>query len=126
MNQRFRLLTCLFLFALALLTVFSSDAVAVARQKQTQHAKKADAGRSKHHAAHKKGKHVALAAAARRKPAKSIDAAAPAETAAPLSGDLAAVRQAIDLVRKGKTGEATAIGKTIGDPAAQKLGPVFS
>ena len=121
MNQRFRLLTCLFLFALALLTVFSSDAVAVARQKQTQHAKKADAGRSKHHAAHKKGKHVALAAAARRKSAKSTDAPAPAATAAPLSGDLAAVRQAIDLVRKGKTGEATAIGKTIGDPAAQKL-----
>src|SRR5258708_17063651 len=114
-NQRFRLLTCLFLFALALLTVFSSDAVAVARQKQTQHAKKADAGRSKHHAAHKKGKHVALAAAARRKSAKSTDAPAPAATAAPLSGtaaplsgDQAAVRQAIDLVRKGKTGEATA------------------
>jgi soluble lytic murein transglycosylase len=121
MNQRFRLLTCLFLFALALLTVFSSDAVAVARQKQTQHAKKADAGRSKHHAAHKKGKHVALAAAARRKSAKSTDAPAPAATAAPLSGDQAAVRQAIDLVRKGKTGEATAIGKTIGDPAAQRL-----
>src|SRR6476660_1324576 len=40
---------------------------------------------------------------------------------APLSGDLAAVRQAIDLVRKSKTGEATAIGKTITDPAAQKL-----
>jgi len=120
-NQRFRLLTCLFLFALALLTVFSSDAVAVARQKQTQHAKKADAGRSKHHAAHKKGKHVALAAAARRKSAKSTDAPAPAATAAPLSGDQAAVRQAIDLVRKGKTGEATAIGKTIGDPAAQRL-----
>src|SRR5260370_967341 len=66
MNQRFRLLTCLFLFALALLTVFSSDAVAVARQKQTQHAKKADARRTKHHAAHKKGNHVALAATVRR------------------------------------------------------------
>ena len=39
----------------------------------------------------------------------------------PLSGDLAAVKQAIDLARKAKTGEATAIEKTIGDPAAQKL-----
>ncbi len=115
MNQRFRPLTCL--CALALLTAFSSDAIAVARHKQTHHAKKADAGR-KHQAAHKKGKH---AAAARRKSAKSTDAPAPAATAAPLSGDLAAVRQAIDLVRKGKTGEATAIGKTIGDPAAQRL-----
>src|SRR6266403_5223709 len=120
MNQRFRPLTCL--CALAMLTAFSSDAVAAARHKQTHHAKKADAGHKqagrKHHAAHKKGKH---AAAARRKSAKSTDAPAPAATAAPLSGDLAAVRQAIDLVRKGKTGEATAIGKTIGDPAAQKL-----
>jgi soluble lytic murein transglycosylase len=121
MNQRFRPLTCL--FALAMLTAFSSDAVAAARHKQTQHAKKADAGR-KHHAAqktHKKSKH---AAAARRKSAKSTDTSdtsAPAATAAPLTGDLAVVRQAIDLARKGKTGEATAIGKTIGDPAAQRL-----
>jgi soluble lytic murein transglycosylase len=123
MNQRFRPLTCL--CALAMLTAFSSDAVAAARHKQTHHAKKADAGHKqagrKHHAAHNKGKHAANAAAARRKSAKSTDAPAPAATAAPLSGDLAAVRQAIDLVRKGKTGEATAIGKTIGDPAAQKL-----
>jgi hypothetical protein len=64
---------------------------------------------------------VALAAAARRKSAKSTDAPAPAAAAVPLSGDLAVVRQAIDLARKGKTGEATAIGKTIGDPAAQRL-----
>jgi soluble lytic murein transglycosylase len=118
MNQRFRPLTCL--FALAMLTAFSSDAVAAARQKQTHQAKKADAGR-KHHAAHKKGKHAAQAAAARRKSAKSKDTSAPAATAAPLTGDLVAVRQAIDLARKAKTGEATAIGKTIGDPAAQKL-----
>src|SRR5438552_14487069 len=98
MNQRFRPLT--FLFALALLTAFSSEAIAVARHKQTHHAKKADAG-PKHagrkHQAAKKGKH---AAAARRKSAKSTDAPAPAATAAPLSGDHAAVKQAIDLVRK--------------------------
>jgi soluble lytic murein transglycosylase len=118
MNQRFRPLTCL--FALAMLTAFSSDAVAAARHKQTHQAKKPDAGR-KHHAAHKKGKHAAHSAAARRKSAKSKDTSAPAATATPLTGDLAAVRQAIDLVRKAKTGEATAIGKTIGDPAAQKL-----
>src|ERR1700682_3307307 len=41
--------------------------------------------------------------------------------APPLSGDLAAVRDAIDLARKAKTNEATAIQKTIGDPAARKL-----
>jgi soluble lytic murein transglycosylase len=121
MNQRFRPLTCL--FTLGLLTAFSSDAVAVTRHKQTHQAKKAEAGHKRHaaHKAAKKGKHAAQAAAVRRKSAKSTDTSAPAETAAPLSGDLAAVRQAIDLARKGKTGEATAIGKTIGDPAAQKL-----
>jgi soluble lytic murein transglycosylase len=41
--------------------------------------------------------------------------------AAPLSGDLAAVKQAIDLVRRGKTSEATAIKKSIDDPVAQKV-----
>src|SRR5258705_1475876 len=123
MNQRFRPLTCL--CALAMLTAFSSDAAAAARHKQTHHAKKADAGPKhagrKHQAAHKKARHAANTAAARRKSTKSTDAPAPAATAAPLTGDLAAVRQAIDLVRKGKTGEATAIGKTIADPAAPKL-----
>ena len=44
-----------------------------------------------------------------------------AADAVPLSGDLAAVRNAIDLARKAKTSEATAIEKTIGDPAARKL-----
>jgi hypothetical protein len=120
MNQRFRPLTCL--FALAMLTAFSSDAVAAARHKQTQHAKKADAGH-KRHAAQKTHKKSSMAAV-RRKSAKSTDTTdtlAPAATAAPLTGDLAVVRQAIDLARKGKTGEATAIGKTIGDPAAQRL-----
>jgi soluble lytic murein transglycosylase len=122
MNQRFRPLTCL--CALAMLTAFSSDAAAAARHKQTHHAKKAEAGPNhagrKHQAAHKKARHASTAAAARRKSTKSTDDA-PAATTAPLTGDLAAVRQAIDLVRKGKTGEATAIGKTIADPAAQKL-----
>jgi soluble lytic murein transglycosylase len=106
---------------LALLTALSSDALALARHKQVHHGKKADAGH-KRHAALKKGRHAAHDAAARRKSAPSTEASsAPAATPAPLSGDLAAVRQAIDLVRKSKTGEATAIEKTIGDPAAQKL-----
>ena len=45
----------------------------------------------------------------------------PNADASPLSADLAAVKNAIDLARKAKTGEATAIQKTIGDPAARKL-----
>ena len=121
MNQHFRPLTCFSALALtgAMLTALSSDAAALARHPQVQPAKKADAGHQRH-AAHKKGRHAAHVAG-RRKSAKSTDTPVPAATAVPLTGDLAAVRQAIDLVRKSKTGEATVIEKTIGDPAAQKL-----
>jgi soluble lytic murein transglycosylase-like protein len=40
---------------------------------------------------------------------------------ASLPPDLAAVKQALELVRKSKTGEATALATSIGDPVAQKL-----
>jgi soluble lytic murein transglycosylase len=114
MNQRFGPLTCF--FSLAVLAALSNDAGALAHQKQT-HSKKADAASGaghRHVSGHKKDKHVATA---RHKPAPPNDEAA----APPLTGDLAAVKQAIDLMRKGKTTEATAVEKTIGDPAAQKL-----
>ncbi|MGA8293325.1 MAG: lytic transglycosylase domain-containing protein [Rhodoplanes sp.] len=54
-------------------------------------------------------------------PAPAIDAPTPAAAATPLSGDLAAVKQAIDLMREGKTREATAVKKWIDDPVAQKV-----
>src|SRR6266704_815482 len=119
MNRRFRPLTCF--FSLAMLVALSDDAVARTRHKQIQHAGKANATTKfghQRHAANKKSKHVA---AARHKPAPPVDKPAQTATAAPLTGDLAAVKQAIDLARKGKTGEATAIEKAIGDPVAQKL-----
>ena len=47
--------------------------------------------------------------------------AAPKEAIAPLTGDLALVKEAIDLARKAKTQEATDIRNRIADPAAQKL-----
>ena len=53
------------------------------------------------------------AAAARGKAAPPVNVPAPTVAAAPLSGDLAAVKQAIDLMREGKTGEATGIKKSI-------------
>ena len=118
MNRRFGPL-----LTLAMLAAFSGDAIALARHKQTQHARKADAATSAGHqrnSALKKRRH-AVHVAARRKPAASIDGAPQTAAASPLSGDLAAVKQAIDLVRKAKTGEATVIEKAIGDPAAQKL-----
>jgi len=61
------------------------------------------------------------ATAVQRKPTPPIDAPAPTVAATRLSGDLAAVKQAIDLVRKGKTGEATGIKNSIDDPVAQKV-----
>src|SRR5712691_10418240 len=122
MNRRFGPLTCC--LTLAMLTALSSDAIALARHKQTHHARKPDATTKASHHRHsalKKRRHAVHVAAARRKPAPSIDGPAQTAAASPLSGDLAAVKQAIDLVRKAKTGEATVIEKTIGDPAARKL-----
>jgi oxalate decarboxylase/phosphoglucose isomerase-like protein (cupin superfamily) len=64
---------------------------------------------------------TASVAAMQRKATPPIDAAAPTVASPPALSDLAAVKQAIDLVRGGKTGEATGIEKSIGDPVAQKL-----
>jgi soluble lytic murein transglycosylase len=121
MNRRFWLLTC---FSFAMLAASSYDAVALARHKQVQHAKKTDAAaKAGHHrnAVLKKGRHAVRAAAARRKPAAAVDKPPQAASGPPLSGDLAAVKQAIDLTRQAKTGEAITIEKIIGDPVAQKL-----
>ena len=46
---------------------------------------------------------------------------AAAESVATPAADIALVKQALDLVRRGKTSEATATQKTIGDPLARKL-----
>src|SRR5258708_18599194 len=117
MNQRFRPLTCC--LGLAMLAALSHDASALAHKQS--HAKKADAASGaahRHSAALKKDKHTAHAATAQHKPAND---AAPETAAAPaLSGDLAAGKDAIDLMRKAETTSATATEKTIGGPAAQK------
>jgi len=120
MNQRFRPLTCF--FTLAMLAVLSTDATALARRKQTEQAGKPhEATGVRHHKNAGLDKHAVHVAAVRLKPSPSIDESASTAAASPLSGDLAAVKQAIDLARKAKTSEATVIEKTIGDPAAQKL-----
>jgi soluble lytic murein transglycosylase len=117
MNHRFRPLACF--LTLAMFAVLSSDGTAHARNKQTSHAKKAhEAKGERHHrhAASKKRGH-GHSAAARRK--SSDDAERAAEPA--LTGDLAAVKEAITLARRAKTTDATDIQKKLGDPAAQKL-----
>ena len=121
MNQRLRPLSCF--LTLAALAVCSADAVARDSHK-SQHARKPhEAAGVRHHrsAALKKAAHAKHVAAAQRKSTRSSDVPPPAADAAPLSGDLAAVRNAIDLARKGKTSEATAIETRISDPAARKL-----
>src|SRR5258706_12991381 len=106
MNQRFRPLTCL--CALAMLTAFSSDAVAAARHKQTHHAKKAEAGHKqagrKHQAAQKTHKKSKQTAAARRKTAKAThtsETTSAAATVPPPTRDPAAVRDGVRLVCQG-------------------------
>jgi soluble lytic murein transglycosylase len=132
MNQPFWPLTCF--FTLVTLVALSGDASAAPRHKQIQHAKKTDAATERRHpgkvalkkvalkkAALKKDRHGAHVAAARHKVAPSAKAPAREATTPPLSGDLLAVRQAIDLVRGGKSHEATVAEKAIGDSTAQKL-----
>jgi soluble lytic murein transglycosylase len=116
MNQRYTSLTCF--LALAWIAIASEDAAAASphkhddSHKQAKHADKAHATSAKNHAtAAKKQKHVAA-----HKPAQDDKPAPPA-----LTGDPAAVKNAIDLARKAKTEEATAVEKTIEDAAARKL-----
>jgi peptidoglycan lytic transglycosylase len=59
-----------------------------------------------------------LTTAAPARPAPALAMAASANTS-PL--DLAAVKQALDLARKGRPGEATSVESTIADPVARKL-----
>ncbi|MGA7939125.1 MAG: transglycosylase SLT domain-containing protein [Bradyrhizobium sp.] len=121
MNQRSRTLSC-FLIS-ALLVVYSTAAVARASHKSSHAGKPHEArgARHHHHAAHEKARHAKHAAAKERKSTRPADAPSVSVDASPLSPDLAAVKDAIALARKAKTAEATAVQKTIGDPAARKL-----
>ena len=105
MNRRFGPLTCF--LTLAMLAALSSDAIALARHKQIQHARKADAATRASHqrkSALKKGRHaVHVAAAARRKPAPSIDGPPQTAAASPvctenLNSDVVMVKPAEDRV----------------------------
>ncbi len=120
MNERLRSLSCL--VTVAALAVFSTDATARADHKP-QHARKThEAKETHHHRSAAPGKHRhAKHAEAQGKSKRSQDAPPRQEAVAPLSGDLALVKEAIDLARKAKTDEATATRNGIADPAAQKL-----
>jgi soluble lytic murein transglycosylase len=112
------------LLASAVVALATAGAVAAQHHKHmpTQPRKTAQA------AHHKGGSAAKRSAVARRSERKSpastiplpIDRPAAADAPA-LPPDLAATKQAIELVRQRKLGEATALAASISDPAAQKL-----
>jgi soluble lytic murein transglycosylase len=119
MTQRLHSLSCF--LTLAVLAFCSTGDVARASHKPLQAKKPHEATGVRHHRnAVVKTEHAKHVMAAQRKSTRSSDAPPVAE-ASPLSFDLAAVKNAIDLARKAKTSEATAVQKTIGDPAGRKL-----
>lgn len=126
MNRRLRSLSCL--FTIAGLALFSTDAGA--RTSHKPQAQKAQAAakkpqatketRAQRRAALKKVKPAEQASAPRKTTASNAPPA-PKEASPPLTGDLALVKEAIELARKAKTQEATDAKNRIADPAAQKL-----
>ena len=130
MNRCMRSLSCF--FTLAGLALFSTDAAARPSHKPhtqkaheaTKKSQVAKEARSPRRAVSGKNRHAKHASAQRKaKPSKASSAPKEAvkETVAPLTGDLALVKDAIDLARKAKTQEATDIRNRIADPAAQNL-----
>jgi soluble lytic murein transglycosylase len=124
MTQRLHSLSCL--LTLAVLAFCSTGEVARASHKPQQAKKPHEATGIRHHrnAAVAKTEHAKTERAKhvteRKAPQPSAAPPRSAE-ALPISADLAAVKNAIDLVRNAKTSEATAAQKAIGDPAARKL-----
>ncbi|MDN5004758.1 transglycosylase SLT domain-containing protein [Bradyrhizobium sp. GCM10027634] len=126
MNQCLRSLACVVaVAALALvpteLAAKSSHKSSASKSSASKKTHEAKTGKQRHAAASRHGKH----AEAKRKSKKQDDE--PADKPAPpaLTGDLAALKDAIDLARKGKTDDATAARERIADPAGQKLADWF-
>jgi soluble lytic murein transglycosylase len=126
MNQCLRSLSCF--LAVTGLALFSTDATARTSHKpQAQKAHQATkkspvAKEARSHRSVASGKHRhAKHASAQRKAKPSKASPAPKEAIAPLTGDLALVKEAIELARKAKTQEATDVSNKIADPAARKL-----
>ncbi|MBR0783223.1 lytic transglycosylase domain-containing protein [Bradyrhizobium iriomotense] len=122
MNQCLRSLACV--VAVAALALLPSELAAKSSHKSSASKKthEAKAGKQRHAAAKSRhGKH----AEAKRKSKKQDDEPADKPAAPPLTGDLAALKDAIDLARKGKTDDAGAARDRIADPAGQKLADWF-
>src|SRR5277367_3255432 len=97
MTQRLHSLSCF--LTLAVLAFCSTDDVARASHKPQQARKPHEVTGVRHHRNAAKTEHPKHVTAAQRKSTRSDDAPPPTEEASPLSADLAAVRDAIDLAR---------------------------
>lgn len=127
MNQCLRSLACV--VAVAAVAFLPTELAAKSSHKSSASKKTHEvkdnnkSGKQRHSAAAKSrhGKH----ADAKRKSRKPDDE--PSDKPAPplLTGDLAALKDAIDLTRKGKTDDASAARDRITDPAGQKLADWF-
>ncbi|WP_425905418.1 transglycosylase SLT domain-containing protein [Nitrobacter sp. TKz-YC02] len=121
MNRCLRSLArVLTLTALAMLSKDATAARTNPKQQQTTKTHEAKQARPPRSAAVGKRRH-ARHADAHRKSKPSKDTPPRREPTTPLTGDLALVKEAIDLARKAKTDETTATRNKIADPAGQKL-----
>ena len=127
MNQCLRSLACV--VAVAAMALLPTELAAKSSHKlsapKKSHEAKASskAGKQRHAAAGKTrhGKH----AEAKRKSKKQNDEPADKPAAPALTGDLAALKDAIDLARKGKTEDASAARDRIADSVGRKLADWF-
>lgn len=122
MNQCLRSLACV--VAVAAMALLPTELAAKSNHKSSAPKKTHEAKAGKHrHAAVKArhGKH----AETKRKSKKAVEEPADKPAPPPLTGDLAALKDTIDLTRKGKTEDASAARDRITDPAGQKLADWF-
>jgi soluble lytic murein transglycosylase len=126
MNAHLRPLACL--LSLAALALCSTDAAARASHKAHHDKKSREATGARHQqsADLKKDRHAKHVRAERRNTPSSGDVLSLDSDTPALSGDLAALRDAIDLTRKARISEATAIEKTIADSASRHLAEWFT
>jgi soluble lytic murein transglycosylase len=122
MTQLFRPLPCLVLLAVI---AGSSGNVLAKPHKQGHPEKKTEAASSARQEKATSKKDVKKKSAESKRHKKPARDEKPVEPAPQLTGDLAAVKDVIDLARRAKTSDATDAAKTIGDPAAQKLAEWF-
>jgi soluble lytic murein transglycosylase len=98
-----------------------TEPAASAASSKPASAKPASAKRKKVAAAARKKRKAEREKVEVKRPHHVIDRAAGGDAAAPLPPDLAAAKQAIDLIRKGKTKDAAAVAASIGDPVVTSL-----